>query len=229
MIEPPGHVVEVARARAAASPCGKSQRGSVVFNPTTGAVYGHSANHLPGGLACAEAERIRRGVPIEALAIAATDARELYPIRDAGILCRDACGTRCVHAEAGAILHARQAATVARMAGLEIAHVKTVGGVAVPSGGPSCVPCAALILDVGLDACWLLHQVGPSCPGERCPYCSGADCAPCAGRPRPWDPLCDHDVMERHEGAPPPALAWRRYPAAEFYRLSCEARGLPTG
>lgn len=164
----PPHVLEVARARAAQSPCAKSKRGAVIFDPADWSILAHANNHLPGGRPCA-------------LAVAIEDRDRANPRATFGDAeaCRQACGVRCVHAEARAILDVRP-----RMRGiaLEILHVKVVEGVVVASGAPSCVPCAALILEAGLAACWLLHAEG-----------------------------------------------WRRYGAGEFYRLSCEARGLPSG
>lgn len=182
--EPPPHVIEVARARAAASPCGKSQRGAVVFDADTGAVYGHACNHLPGGIECADAIK-RRDYP-RGIVIATT--LDEQTARAKAEACRSACGARCVHAETAAILRTAVAAR-ATLTGLEIVHLKVVNGEAVASGGPSCVPCAAMILEAGLAACWLFHAV---------------------------------DRFQEHPG-------WRRYPAAEFYRLSCAAKGLPEG
>jgi deoxycytidylate deaminase len=154
----PPHVVEYAVTRGARSPCGKSKRGAVVFDPYNGEIISGGSNRLPDGV-CAAALPVVNEAAAEA--------------------CRRSCGTRCVHAEAKAILRTYPHDRAGRQ--LEIVHVKVVDGAAVASGPPSCVPCAALILEARIEAAWLLHEYG-----------------------------------------------WIRYMAADFYRLSCEAKGLPT-
>lgn len=64
--------------------------------------------------------------------------------------CATACASYCVHAEVRAILDTK-------VMGPEIqaVHVKTVDGVLMAGGGPSCLPCATLVLDVGITKFWL--------------------------------------------------------------------------
>jgi len=125
----------------AQSPCAKSKRGVVVFlrdrtkfeDPGE---YSVGTNEPPWPMAC-----------------------------DGSEACRANCNKLCVHAEASALLNligqepARPPAPT-RLDEFEMLHVKVVGGVAVPSGPPSCPYCSRLILKMGLKAMWLLHEDG---------------------------------------------------------------------
>lgn len=70
--------------------------------------------------------------------------------------CREACRHICVHAEMSALRDVGS-----RSGPLEVVHVKVIGGIAVPSGGPSCSPCARDLLDDGrVTFVWLLLEDG---------------------------------------------------------------------
>ncbi len=70
--------------------------------------------------------------------------------------CREACGRLCIHAEADALRK-----VVTSGGGLELVHIKVVGGVMIPGGGPSCWQCARDLLEDGrVAAVWLLHDTG---------------------------------------------------------------------
>jgi deoxycytidylate deaminase len=72
--------------------------------------------------------------------------------------CRDACGKTCVHAEQAALLEYDGHGLRGQP---QMLHVKTVDGVAVPSGPPSCWQCSKLILASGIvSGIWLLHEDG---------------------------------------------------------------------
>lgn len=80
-------------------------------------------------------------------------------------ICEKYCGQLCVHAEQNALLKAGPH----MVAPLELLHVKTVDGKAVPSGKPSCLECSKLILAVGVNikVVWLLHVGGLQAYGAR--------------------------------------------------------------
>lgn len=74
--------------------------------------------------------------------------------------CREHCNKLCVHAEVAALRSLVDQVDFFPPE-LEMLHVKTVGGVVVPSGPPSCWQCSREILDSGLiDKMWLLHEDG---------------------------------------------------------------------
>jgi deoxycytidylate deaminase len=75
---------------------------------------------------------------------------------DGSELCKATCGKTAVHAEQMALV----AGNGSQFLGSELLHVKTVNGVAVPSGKPSCLECSKLILCSGISAIWLLHVGG---------------------------------------------------------------------
>jgi deoxycytidylate deaminase len=70
--------------------------------------------------------------------------------------CKATCRLTAVHAEQDAILQAGPMALHAA----EMLHVKSVDGVLVPSGGPSCVSCSKVILHANMAAVWLYHEDG---------------------------------------------------------------------
>lgn len=136
MTEPPDHVVTFAVKAANASPCAKSKRGAVIFDPSKSPAWivGGGHNTPPIGFSC-----------------------------DSSPECRRDCGKICVHAEQYALLNMwrRIADTNQRnLAVLHVLHVKTVAGHLVPGGGPSCFQCSKLILDAGLGSVWLFEQTG---------------------------------------------------------------------
>lgn len=75
---------------------------------------------------------------------------------DGSDACRRDCGKVCVHAEVAAILRAGR--DQENIEGAEMLHVKVVGGVAVPSGPPSCWQCSRAILFAGLSWMWLYEE-----------------------------------------------------------------------
>ena len=71
--------------------------------------------------------------------------------------CKATCGKTAVHAEQMAILHMGEWRWSSHF---EILHVKTVDGLLVPSGPPSCLECSKLILEAGIEHVWLFHEDG---------------------------------------------------------------------
>lgn len=74
---------------------------------------------------------------------------------DGSAECKLTCRFEAVHAEQVALLAAGP-----RADGAEMVHVKTVGGLAVASEGPSCVQCSKLALVAGIAGVWLLLKDG---------------------------------------------------------------------
>jgi deoxycytidylate deaminase len=70
--------------------------------------------------------------------------------------CKATCRIEAVHAEQMAINGLPRRFTD----GADLLHAKTVDGVLVPSGEPSCVECSKLALEQGLAAVWLFHESG---------------------------------------------------------------------
>lgn len=132
-MKPPQHVVALALAMANDSPCKKSQRGAVVFDPARdNEVLGLAFNGLPAGR-CDGSDR-----------------------------CRSTCAARCQHAEARATIDAMSLAWTKsdQSRRPDMLHIKTVDGKPVASGSPSCYRCSGLMLDRGVAAVWLLHDSG---------------------------------------------------------------------
>ena len=107
--------------QARSSPCRKSKRGVVIWDPSThyGITLAAGYNRMPDA-AC-----------------------------DGSAACRAACGKRCVHAEAAALLRLGK-----RARGCEMLHVKVVDGRAVTSERPECWQCSRLILAAGIAGTW---------------------------------------------------------------------------
>lgn len=140
MTKPIESCIAAARHAATLSPCAKSNRGAVVFDPNTGRIVGRGWNHQPIGYAC-----------------------------DGSAACRAACGELCIHAEDAAIRAVPSNLLLdGQMHGLDLVHVKVVDGQVVPGGGPSCWQCSRLVVDVGIKGVWLyeLHEIAylPSDP-----------------------------------------------------------------
>jgi deoxycytidylate deaminase len=68
--------------------------------------------------------------------------------------CKRTCGREAIHAEQMALVGSRH------LNGAQMIHVKTVDGVLVASGGPSCVECSKLILYARIAGMWLYHETG---------------------------------------------------------------------
>lgn len=69
--------------------------------------------------------------------------------------CKATCRKSAVHAEQVALLETGLDARANDML-----HVKTVDGLLVPSGPPSCVECSKLIVTAGIEGMWLYHEDG---------------------------------------------------------------------
>lgn len=129
---PANVIIGLAEQQARSSPCLKSKRGAVVYS--RGRVFGCGFNGQPGNLVCT-----------------------------GSVACRKACGMICEHAEAKAI----REAIAFRAAGagwlVDLVHVKIGSdGLLVGGGGPSCVQCSRLIVDVGfIGKVWLYEDSSP--------------------------------------------------------------------
>lgn len=134
LIEPPAHVIRAAIEAACNSPCDKSKRGAAVFE---------------------------RGIAGRLVATGWNGRPGDPPLSSCGGACRSVCRDVAVHAEERAIIDALR---VRPVAGLELVHVKVVGGELVAGGGPSCSTCSRTILDTGIAAVWLYEELGA--PGE---------------------------------------------------------------
>lgn len=190
--------VDLAAQMARRSPCAKSKRGVVVYDPTkplSFGVPGYGFNGPPEPIGCDGSER-----------------------------CRATCGKRCVHAEVRALRKA--IVQVQRLnyetRELHLVHVKIgADGELVAGGGPSCWQCSREIVDVGIDVVWLFERT--DCPSPVCPMCTGSECRRCDALGLQVGEACDHATDERHVGAQPPQGAWQRYTAAEFHAATCRA------
>jgi deoxycytidylate deaminase len=200
VIAPPVQAIAKAVEMAMQSPCAKSRRGAVVFDPSMGSLISGGWNAPPSGREC-----------------------------DGSKACRESCARRCLHAEATALRWVYLLAMrgdrseVAAVKRLELVHVKVVDGL-VAGGGPSCASCSMDILNSGIAAVWLFQTMPEEwCPHldmlrKKCPLCQGEACDLC--HPGPGRPHCDHDVLDRHHGHPIIDARWRRYTAVEFDRIS---------
>lgn len=136
---PPDVVIAAAESAARESPCAKSARGAVIYEPA-GAVYTSMRivtvgyNGPPSPITC-----------------------------DGSPSCRRDCGKRCVHAEARAVrgLTPDDREWPGPTFGhLELVHVKLgEDGRLVAGGPPICWQCSREILDVGIGAVWLFERV----------------------------------------------------------------------
>lgn len=140
MIEsPPDYVIEAARLAAIESPCAKSKRGVALFNREDADRWERS-----------------RSLPSDRQSIVARGFNG-PPARFAckeSMVCRGSCADICMHAEQRAIIAALGCDDVAD---LELVHVKIVDGAVVAGGGPSCLQCSKLVVEVGLRGVWLFE------------------------------------------------------------------------
>lgn len=165
------------------SPCAKSKRGVVVYRvahrsmfgvPMAELMVGSGHNGPPPGVTC-----------------------------DGSDACRASCRHRCEHAESRALLWAMtklDALTMTDFHSCDLVHVKVgTEGDVVAGGGPSCVPCAVRILDVGIGGVWLYEMGVP-----------------------------DDELVEASQRgiAVPMRPFWHRYTAVDFHRISCAANGV---
>jgi deoxycytidylate deaminase len=73
---------------------------------------------------------------------------------DGSDACKSTCGREAVHAEQMVLVDS------VGSRGCDMLHVKTVDGVLVPSGMPSCLECSKLILHAGIARMWLYQNTG---------------------------------------------------------------------
>jgi hypothetical protein len=73
---------------------------------------------------------------------------------DGSAACKATCGRQAIHAEQMALMGN------GKTSGCDMLHVKTVDGLLVPSGGPSCLECSKLILFCRISGMWLYHFDG---------------------------------------------------------------------
>lgn len=149
MIEaPPDYVIEAARLAAMQSPCAKSKRGVVLFNPRQAE---REASTVPSVPDAVERAAFRANFVIVSGGFNGPPAP--FVCRDT-MVCRSACRDVCLHAEQRAIIAALGGDDVEY---LELVHVKVVDGVVVPGGAPSCLQCSKLVVDVGIRGVWLFE------------------------------------------------------------------------
>lgn len=217
MIAPPDQVIELAVEAAKRSPCAKSKRGAVIFEPRLADRHQRGTSsplHFPMGVVASG-----RNHPPFGFQCDGSDA------------CRASCGEICLHAESEAIRAAVSKWGTGDMSVLDLVHVKVVAGELVAGGPPSCWQCSREVADHGISV-WLYenspHDFSESrhCPTTRlpfkdCGYCQGEFCAT-----HDYD-ACDCAMDERHEGAPnAPTAVWRRYTAAEFHIATAKNKRL---
>jgi deoxycytidylate deaminase len=151
MRTPSPMAIAAAAVAAIRSPCVKSKRGAVLFNPVTGLVTTGMWNSRPDN---------------KCDTLCQPSGFQLLPgsVPQIGHLSR--CSMLCVHAEvrairvAGLVSERSQFVADGDMAfvltDLELVHVKVNNrGTLVPSGPPSCWQCAKEIADTGLLGVWL--------------------------------------------------------------------------
>ena len=71
--------------------------------------------------------------------------------------CKSSCRQTAIHAEQSAVLNGLPSHFFSFASML---HVKTVNGLIVASGPPSCLECSKLILETGISFMWLFHANG---------------------------------------------------------------------
>lgn len=126
----PEQALERAVLMGARSPCAKSKRGVVIWDPEERDIMIGACNHPPTGFVCDGSEE-----------------------------CRGHCSKVCVHAEVAAIVAAAKGDR-SLGSYMQMLHVKVVDEKAVPSGPPSCTDCSKYILQSGIGTMWLLHEDG---------------------------------------------------------------------
>jgi len=146
---PDRYLIDKALELSRQSPCQKSKRGVVVWDPANGEHRGGGFNGPPGDLPCVAA---RDGQPSSA--------------------CH--CSLRCIHAEMRAIDEARGYIARHHPPGpYDLLHVELApdGGV-VACNGPTCAQCSKHIVECGfVGRVWLFERDG-------CAYCDANTIAP---------------------------------------------------
>lgn len=211
----PAFVLSALERVAMCSPCAKSKRAAVVFDPLTQKQWGVGYNTLPKSMVC-----------------------------DGSAACRRDCAKLCMHAESMAIHAALVHHTAAngvgpdgvgQLAGLHMLHVKVVDGVIVAGGPPSCWQCSREILEHDLAGMWL-YEISEDAPEREvdtflCADCGYEELNP-VGEPVQGDCFnCSSDngfsaaPVRKVVGAP----EWRFYTAEEFHRTTLKNCGLHIG
>lgn len=166
-VRPPQFVIDACARAAAKSPCMKSKRGSVLFNP----------EEIEGW---ATGSGDYRETTVEQFIVASGWNGPPPDFRcTRNSICRKACGQICVHAEERAI---RAAGCLVDLEDLELVHIKVqefpieMGPVElahtqlmtlpegrfapVATGTPSCTTCARTIADTAIKGVWLWEMPG---------------------------------------------------------------------
>lgn len=131
-MKPPQRVIDKAIEAANESTCAKSKRGCVAFCGDT-------------------------------ILAAATNAPPVPFVCVGNAACRAHCARICIHAEAAALRELDEVPDGEAFSppGTDLVHIKTVNGLPVPSGGPSCAECSkAILADSRIEGVWLLHESG---------------------------------------------------------------------
>ncbi len=153
---PPRIVIDEAIRQAMRSPCVKSKRGVVLYNPEVADRWATNCALDLGDIAAFVTGRGHNGPPTG------------FPCTGDPV-CRSACPKICVHAEERAI---REGGMLDDVHDLELVHVKAGEGgvlVASPFGpGHACITCSRTVLDVGLRGVWLYEEiVDPILPARQ--------------------------------------------------------------
>lgn len=214
--KPPDYIIEAARCAGVDSPCQKSKRGAVVFDPVTLAYQQASSSPF----------RIR-----DIIIGAAPNGQPADFQCTGSSACRENCGKLCMHAEQRAILQAVRRCGVediGRLAYLEVVHAKVVDGVVVPGGGPSCWQCSRLVVEVGLRGVWLFEA-------QRwhdeltCRECRRVTVVPQGAGTTGVCEKCDHVgrlLVDDRRVYDLSSGAWRFYSAVDFHRGTLRACGI---
>lgn len=125
------------------SPC-RSKRGAVIWDNTRWNNQGYAYR--------------------EVIAVGFNQLPGLYTC-DGSERCKSNCGKTALHAEQAAILRAQPV----QLVGASMLHIKTVDGLPVPGGPPSCLECSKLILASGISWMWLFVGVEED-TAEWCRY-----------------------------------------------------------
>jgi hypothetical protein len=189
--QPPDSVVHEAVIAARRSPCSKSKRGVVIFEPDHDdwqhppvVMVASGFNGPPGLMHC-----------------------------DGSDACRRDCPKICMHAEERAILQIdrdtweRFGDGGFHMQHLDLVHVKVVDGKLVGGGGPSCWQCSRTVYDALLGGVWL-YQTAESLgkmPVEHVP---------------PGAQFGGAVASFMGATSPPAEPQWVRYTAEQFHRAT---------
>jgi hypothetical protein len=129
--QPPQVAIDAAIAESVKSPCAESKRGVAAY----------------------------RALPYPHVVARGHNAQPPGFACDGSDACRSACAKLCVHAEQAVLAQEFSSPRFAEP--VYLVHVKTVDGVLVASGGPSCDRCSCLVAaDRRVRGVWLYHTEG---------------------------------------------------------------------